>query len=718
MHTVAKIIDRAIYRSHSILRGGDHTVGRSVRVPGLDGLWAVARPRLPTLRSRLILLTLVLLIPALAAAGIIIYAGYRHDRQEVEKHLQETARALSLVVDRQFGQAEALLWALSTSPQLHEKDYAGFDARARAAIRLPSTWVVVADDKGQVVNTLLPPGSPLPTVESKNHRKGLTAGTVRISNLFTGLMAGQPTVGIDTLVTTRDGSELYVSINMLASTVSRILQDQGLPPAWIGAIVDRNGTLVARTRDADRFVGKPATPENVQRVRAGVKQGVYESISLDNIPTLLALSRSPGSEWSTIVAVPRSEITGAPWRSALYLTMAGGLLLAGGAAMAWRIGRNIAAPVERLVSSAQDLGRGRPISVRESGLAEIDRVGSALASASIQLREREAALRESEARLRATHENAAVGIAEVDREGRFISVNEARCKLTGHTREELIGQHFAHVTQAGTLDQDLELFTRQVKGELDTYTTESQFKRKDGSTGWARVNSTALRDPSGHFLYAVRVVEDVTERRDADRRQKLLIDELNHRVKNTLATVQSLAWQSSRSGAPPQAAQERFQERLLALSRTHNLLNETHWEGASFRTVLQTELQPYMTAPSRIRIDGPEVHLAPRSAVVLGMAFHELTTNAAKYGALCAPSGRVQVSWKMDGPGSETALTVDWRELDGPAVEAEPKPGFGSRLLRQTITQELAGHLDIRFEREGVRCTMVIPIGSASQQAA
>src|SRR5918997_5278945 len=132
-------------RSHGILRGGDRTLGKSVRVPGLDGLWAVARPRLPTLRSRLILLTLVLLIPALAAAGIIVYAGYRHDRQEVEKHLQETARALSLVVDRQFGQAEALLWALSTSPQLLEKDYAEFDARARAAIRLPDTWIVVAD---------------------------------------------------------------------------------------------------------------------------------------------------------------------------------------------------------------------------------------------------------------------------------------------------------------------------------------------------------------------------------------------------------------------------------------------------------------------------------------------------------------------------------------------------------------------------------------------
>jgi PAS domain S-box-containing protein len=234
-----------------------------------------------------------------------------------------------------------------------------------------------------------------------------------------------------------------------------------------------------------------------------------------------------------------------------------------------------------------------------------------------------------------------VGIAEVDRDGRFVSVNEARCRLTGHSLEELIGLHFGHAADSTTLEQDLDLFRRQVAGEFDTYTTDSKFRRKSGSSGWARVTSTAVRNAGGEFLYAVRVVEDITERREADRRQRLLIDELNHRVKNTLATVQSLAWQAARPGVPPQVAQQRFQERLLALSRTHNLLNETHWEGASFRTILETELQPYATAPSRIRLHGPEVQLSPKSAVVLGMAIHELATNAVKHGALSLAPGQV-----------------------------------------------------------------------------
>ncbi len=694
---------------------------KSVSGQGWGGPWKAPRRRiapLTSLRSRLILLTLVLLVPALATAGMTVYAGYRHDRHEVEKHLQETARALSLVVDRQFGQAEALLWALSTSPQLKEKDYAGFDARARAAIRIPGTWVNVADDRGQVVNTRLPPGSPLPLIDNKDHRKGLTVGMVRVSNLFSGFVAKQPAVGIDTLVTADDGSELYVSINMLAETVSRILADQGLPPTWIGAIVDRNGTVVARSRDADRFVGKPATPENVKRVQDEVRQGVWESVSLDGVPTLLAFSRSPSSGWSTIVAVPQSEITAAPWRSALYLTLAGGVLLALGTVLAWRVGRSISTPVEGLAVLAEGIGRGEPIAAHASGLAVVDRVSNALVAASSQLLEREAALKASEARLWATQNNAAVGIAEVDRHGRFVSVNEARCKLTGHTREELIGQHFGHATDTEILEKDLALFGRQVAGELDTYTTDSKFRRKDGSRGWARLTSTAVLDAAGAFLYAVRVVEDITERRQADRRQKLLIDELNHRVKNTLATVQSLAWQAGRGGVPPQIAHERFQERLLALSRTHNLLNETHWEGASLRMILETELQPYATAASRIRLNGPDLHLAPRQAVVLGMAIHELTTNAAKYGAMSAASGLVQVDWKVDGQGEGAVVTIDWCELGGPALEAQPSPGFGSRLLRQTITHELAGELDLRYEREGVCCAIAIPIGTAGQQAA
>jgi two-component sensor histidine kinase len=204
----------------------------------------------------------------------------------------------------------------------------------------------------------------------------------------------------------------------------------------------------------------------------------------------------------------------------------------------------------------------------------------------------------------------------------------------------------------------------------------------------------------------------------AARRQELLIHELNHRVKNTLATVQSLAWQVARPGVPPQTAQQRFQERLLALSRTHKLLNETLWEGACLRDILEAEFRPYMVAASRVRLSGPDVHLPATQTVVLGMAFHELTTNAVKYGALSSDAGHVQVDWRVEGENRTATLILDWCEMGGPAVEGQPKPGFGSRLLRQTITQELEGALTVRFEPDGVCCQIVVGIAPAEQRAA
>ncbi|MBF9195382.1 hypothetical protein [Microvirga terrestris] len=138
---------------------------------------------------RLLFIVFALLIPSFAAATLALYTGYYRDRQEIQKHLLETGRALSLVLDRQFGQAEALLWALAASPVLQTNDHAAFDALARRATRLPDAWIVVEELGRQVVNTRLPPGAALPELPVQNHWKGIAPGQVRVSNLFTGLLA-------------------------------------------------------------------------------------------------------------------------------------------------------------------------------------------------------------------------------------------------------------------------------------------------------------------------------------------------------------------------------------------------------------------------------------------------------------------------------------------------------------------------------------------------
>ncbi len=665
-----------------------------------------------------------LVLPGLVFAAILLWRYASAERGRYEEEALGTAQRIMAAVDRELVGIQSAAQALAASSSLLEGNFEAFQRQAEMTLRSWSQQktdtyaVVVRDTTGQqVANTRLPWGTPLPKGANLPVDQQVIA-TKRpvIQDLFTGATAGRPIISIRVPVLKDDAVTHVLSMAVEPGRIAEILLAQNLPASWVATVIDRADRVVARSRQHDVFVSKPA-PDGFLRV-AREADGVWEGHNLEGTEVLGAYARSGVSGWTTFVGVP-AEIVQAPLRRSLWILLGlGAALILLSLLLARAFARRIAAPVQGFVNLAHDLARGEPVAAPSTGLAEIDRGGGALASASQDLRKREAALRASEARLRATQNNAAVGIAEVDRDGRFVSVNEARCKLTGHGREELIGQHFGHVTDPEILEHDLELFARQVAGELDTYTTDSRFRRKDGSSGWARVTSTAVRDADGTFLYAVRVVEDITERRQADKRQKLLIDELNHRVKNTLATVQSLAWQSARSGAPPQVAQQRFQERLLALSRTHNLLNETHWEGAALRTVLETELGPYATAAGRVWLAGPEVHLEARPAVVLGMAVHELTTNAAKHGALSVVSGRVQVDWRIDDRDGESVLAIDWCELGGPALAAQPSPGFGSRLLRQTITRELAGQLDVRYEREGVCCTIAVPLGSTGQQAA
>ena len=328
------------------------------------------------------------------------------------------------------------------------------------------------------------------------------------------------------------------------------------------------------------------------------------------------------------------------------------------------------------------------------------------------------AMRESEQRLRATQEHAAVGIGEADAAGRLLRVNEALCSIAGASRSAMIGRVLFDRTHVDDLDEDRAQYARQVAGETDRYAIEKRYRRDDGREVWISVVSSAVRDAEGRFLYSVRVVQDVTERKLAEARQRLLLGELNHRVKNTLATVQSIAAQTARNATSAASFFEAFEPRLLALSKTHNLLTQGSWEGADLRDVLEQEMSPYMESaasggPARVSLHGPRFTVGPRTALALGLAFHELSTNAAKYGALSTSGGRVAVAWRRStGTGGEGQpwLRLTWREAGGPPVVPPTRRGFGSRLLDRGVAAELGGSVDLAFERTGLRCRIEIPL--------
>ncbi len=192
--------------------------------------------------------------------------------------------------------------------------------------------------------------------------------------------------------------------------------------------------------------------------------------------------------------------------------------------------------------------------------------------------------------------------------------------------------------------------------------------------------------------------------RTRQEQQTTLIQELNHRVKNTLATIQSISRMTMKNSRDIDAFDHAFSSRLMALSATHNLLTETAWSGVGLHELLETELKPFQS--HRVSFDGPPVSVSSKVAVALGMALHEMGTNAAKYGALQGEDGSIQIRWSVAGD----TLTLDWREKSGRRIAPPNQQGFGSRLIRQTIVRELQGSVDTVYHEDGLHAVFTIPL--------
>ena len=215
-----------------------------------------------------------------------------------------------------------------------------------------------------------------------------------------------------------------------------------------------------------------------------------------------------------------------------------------------------------------------------------------------------------------------------------------------------------------------------------------------------------LHNSRGGLSGCIVTLTDISERKQAELRQKLLIDELNHRVKNTLAAVQSIAVQTRRTTESAGAFHHAFTSRLMALARAHDLVTLQAWQGAALVDVIRQTLAPFIAGnETRISIDGPPIKLSPNAAVTMSMGFHELATNAAKYGALSAPTGHISLNWDIDGSPDDPAVESRWIESGGPPVKTPSRRGFGSRLLQQGLVIELDGAVDLDYAETGLKCT-------------
>ncbi len=547
-----------------------------------------------TVRRRLLLMALSLVVPAMIFMTLLARAEFGESRARYEQQLVATTRALVVATDRQIGQGQSILQTLAVSPALASGDIPAFERQARAAVQGGEGWVLLIDNERQRVNTRLPVGAPVPRIGLPDYRwRTIRAGRTSVSNLV--LPKGQeqfpPFVSIDMPVIV-DGKLYDLAYQQSPKAFSSLFAAQNIPHSWVASIIDREFSLVSRSKDQDRFLGRKASPA-IQKAIAVRNEGVLLSQTLDGTPTLSAFSRSQTSGWTFVVGVPRVELSRANWSSVGLLSLASALLLALGAAVALVFSRDISAAVRGLAVDAKAVAAGEVVPLRPDRFVEIAEVRAALHDSAVQLRAREA------------------------------------------------------------------------------------------------------------------------EEQRAHQRQQLMINELNHRVKNTLFTVQSLARQSlGRPADTPGLGA--FNERLMALARAHDLLTQSAWEGADLKEILEETLEPYI---ERTVLAGPPAALSPNAALALSMVFHELGTNAVKYGALSTPEGNVTVVWHVD-PNARHRLTLHWEERGGPTVQPPSRAGFGSRLIAASLKSDLAGEARIDYRPTGLVCVLTLSLPPTSQDEA
>lgn len=536
---------------------------------------AQARPA-ASIRSRVLGLVLILLVPALVLAGVLLWSLERQVRTTQERQMEATARTLALVVDGRIAEQTAALEALSVSRELARRDWAGFASAARTALKGSDSWVVVWDASGQqLVNTLRPEAArtPLPQRSPNTSSWSGRRGDAYVSNLVMGPAARRYVIAVMKPVVLDDGRAVNLSVTTPAASFSKLLARQDLPPRWTAAILDSRLNVVAFNPHGEVYVGRRASPRMTAALEVNPR-GVVHNIRIEGRDSMAAFDRVPAYGWTAAVALPRDEAMGAVRQAILLGVVIGVLLLTAAVVFALRIGSRIAASVEDVAHAATTwVAGGSPVFPTATGVAETD-------------------------------------------------------------------------------------------------------------------------DLSRAFAAALRAVEE----RDA--RHRLLVNELNHRVKNTLATVQSIAMHTRKTADTVGDYHDALEGRVVAMSKAHEILTRTEWKGAELGVLARETLDAF--AGPQLQIAGPPTQVGPTDALNLALVLYELATNASKHGALSRPGGQVRLSWApQDGQ-----TRVSWVERGGPPVAPPTRDGFGSRLIRRAT--EALQPSSLVFDPDGVRCEFTV----------
>ncbi len=670
-------------------------------------------------RTYLLSLILAVIVPVMAFSTLLLGRYAAEERARYEREAELSAYNVALVVDAEVAGLLSLLRGLSTSSALARQDIAGFQEEARRMIEGQDQIVILRDlERRQYLNTsvpfataLLPPAPELTLRE----RAELGAGRPVVGDVYPGIR-GEPRVPV-ALPLTAGGEQYVLVMTVPTSRIHEVLMT-AVPPGFTVTIGDSNGTVVSRSEGHDEFTGRAGRSDYLSK--ATEVSGTFTAEGFGGEEFLAGYKRSTFSGWLYAANIPVREVEAPLWRSLGIAAAVGIIALAISALTAFRFAGRLTADARGLEKRAIALGRGEPVEPMPTRLNEFAVVSKALRNAAseveVRAREMEKA-REREALLGsifdAAHLN--VGICEIDgNDVLFVVANKEAARVLGHAQ---VDGRTGKDLGLGELETAFWLgIARRLETEGGPITTEFGFSQTgEGAPSWFVGTFTALPRAADSRQRLAFTAIDITDRKRNEEQRRLLVNELNHRVKNTLATVQSIASQTlSHSGSVKEAKQS-LTSRLIALAQAHDVLTRESWEGADLRELAVTAVSPH-AANRLIVIEGPPVRLTPQMALIFALTLHELGTNAAKYGALSTEGGSLDLSWSVDGGtlGGRT-LHLRWEEKGGPPVTPPTHTGFGSRLLKRMFANEKHGKVEIEHAPTGVICkiTVTLPSGAA-----
>lgn len=660
----------------------------------------------------LIGLALASSIPIAIVAALLSYSLVGTSAEQKRAEFSDRLRLFRAGLELRMSNVVEDLQVLARAPSLMQEDFAGFRPYASdVAEVIGADGLVVVDRTGQqVFATRQPPGAPLPRRSNlETQERVFMTGTPQISDLVNAMADGRPIISVE--VPVRIGGEIkYVLAVGLSPKYLAEVTQQYVPQGMLGSIIDRNGILVSRVPllDGADLVGQPTIPQIRERI--GSPAGYWiETISRTGEPNYSSFLRSDQTGWTVNLALPREAIDGPIRKTTLWFSLIVAATLVLGLLFARLAGNRIRAAVLTLEGQVRRLGERQPAVEEGTSVAEINRMQRVLTGVGRDIRDAEQAVERERALLRATVEAMPVGVLLVTPEGVVSVVNSKMFSLWDvknlHSlNEDVPVPRFRldgtpYPMREWPITQALQ-FGKTTEGEEAIHVV-------DGVRRSVAINAVPVYDEAGRLSAAVSTVYDITELREALRRQQVLIDEVNHRVKNTLATVHSIARLSAASAGSVKEYLAGFEQRLHALSAAYNLLTQNNWEGADLKEIVERTLAPYATA-GRLSIEGPAAMLSPKHSLALAAAVQELSTNAAKYGSLSTDAGKVAISWSLNGSG---AIAFEWREFDGPEVTTPTRRGFGSKLIQDVLAVDSAWKVKLEYLPAGVYCSLTFDAG-------